>query len=108
MRGILEQDIQKAILDYLKYKKIYSWKSPSTGLYDPTRKIFRKNKGIKTVDILGILPSGKFLAIEVKRKPNKPTPDQLEFIDNINRNNGLAFVAYSFTEVEEKLREYAS
>ena len=38
---------------------------------------------------------GIFTAIEVKNRTRKPTPEQVKFIDFINKNGGLAGVARS-------------
>ena len=54
-------------------------------------------------DILGILPTGRFLAIEVKRKGNKTTPNQDIFLKGITDNGGLAIIAYSLDDVISKL-----
>lgn len=54
-------------------------------------------------DILGILDDGRFLAIEVKRPGKEPTEVQREFLENINKNGGLAFVAYSVDDARSML-----
>jgi hypothetical protein len=54
-------------------------------------------KGIN--EIIGCSPKGKFVAIEVKKPRNKPSPGQLKFIQNVKRNKGIAFVAYSLDDV---------
>jgi hypothetical protein len=106
-RKLLEKDIQKAILDYLQnIKHIYCWVNKTTGTWDNQLKIYRKGTTFKGVpDILGILPDGKFLGIEVKKKGNYPSPEQKEFIKNINERNGVAFVAYSVDDVIEGLKK---
>ncbi len=40
-------------------------------------------------DLLGCLPGGKMLAIEVKRPGGKPTLDQIAVIDDVRRRGGL-------------------
>lgn len=106
MIKLKESDVQKLILQYLHLRKIYCWVNKTTGTWDNNLKIYRKGTTFKGVsDILGILPDGRFLAIEVKVKYNKPSPEQIEFIDNINRNKGVAFVAYSLDEVINTLKE---
>jgi hypothetical protein len=106
MRNLLEKDIQKAIVEYLQYRKIYCWINKTQGTFDPVLKIYRKGTTFKGVsDILGILPDGKFLAIEVKKKGNYASPEQKEFIQNINLKNGIAFVAYSVDEVIDTLNK---
>lgn len=56
------------------------------------------------VDILGILPDGRFLAIEVKKdSKGKPSKGQIEFLSTINQSNGVGFVAFSLKCVKENL-----
>jgi len=95
-----ESALQKQILEYLKIKKVFAWKNHSTGIYDPARRIFRTNTSVKGVsDILGILPNGRFLAIEVKIKPNKLSDNQHNFLVDINNNKGLALVVCCIEDV---------
>lgn len=103
---IREKDIQNQILAYLKIKGIFCWNAKTQGTFDPRRGTFRKLSNLKkgVSDILGILPSGRLLAIEVKRPGGRVSPEQKDFIKNINDNNGLAFVAYSLEDVIEKLK----
>jgi hypothetical protein len=99
-----ETDIQNTILEYLQIKKIYCWRNNNTSMYDPTKKVFRAmpKHSIKGVsDILGILPNGKLLAIEVKKKGTYPSKEQKEFIQHINDNGGVAFVARSIEDVDK-------
>jgi hypothetical protein len=105
-----ERVIEVQILRFLTLKRIYSWKNVTGGYFDPVRKIFRKQASPfainGTSDILGVLPDGKFLAIEVKSKTGRPSPEQINFIDSVTKNNGIAFIARSIQDVQEKLREY--
>ena len=116
-----EKEIENKILDWLKFNKIFAWKNQSVGIYDPVKKIYRKpnNKHhIKgTSDILGILPDGKLLAIEVKKPLLKKKRNELEllaqlsdeqftFIRTVLENNGVAFVADSIDFVAHMLRNY--
>ena len=43
-------------------------------------------------DLIGILPDGRFLAIECKSSTGKPTTAQLNFIDAIKKSGGVAGV----------------
>ena len=98
-----EAQIQKQILEYLCAIKIFCWKNHSTGIYDPNRKIFRKIAAMKGVsDILGVLPNGRFLAIEVKKPGSYPSKEQKKFLKSINENGGLGFVARSFKDVQDR------
>ena len=57
-------------------------------------------------DILGVLPGGRFLAIEVKDHKGVVYPEQAEFIDGIAAHGGLAFVARTLEEVTEKISHH--
>lgn len=50
-------------------------------------------------DVLGQLPGGRLLAIEVKRPSGKVTDDQAAFIERANYGGALAFVARSVSDV---------
>ena len=90
-----ESEITKEIRRYLDLKRIFHWKNwqgPMSGV-----------NGVS--DIIGILPGGRFLAIEVKTDRGKATPKQERFIEEINHGGGLAFVARSVEDVMKKLGE---
>lgn len=111
----LEKEIQKQILDYLRLRGIFCWTCKTVGTYDPRRRVYRANTTFKGVaDILGILPAptspghtwealgrhkGQFLAVEVKRVGGKVSDDQKAFLERINKEGGLAFVARSLNDV---------
>ena len=98
MKQQSETELTKAIRSVLKTCGIFHFKHWG-GPMSP--------KGI--ADILGILPTGRMLAIEVK-KPGwaPPSPgakafrhhqEQQRFIDTINANGGVAFFASSIEDV---------
>lgn len=95
-----ETDIQKAILQYLAVKRVFAFRINTTGVWDPTLKIFRKGsntlRGVS--DILGIY-KGKMLAIEVKQPKGKTSVEQDYFLSRVNENGGLGFVARSVDDV---------
>jgi len=110
-RAKSENAIQKEIMEYLINKGFFCWRNNNTGLFDPIRGGFRRKGKYQLLgvsDILAIAPQdsinpGRFIAIEVKSKTGRPTDNQLEFIQNINKNGGLAFIARSIEDVEENL-----
>lgn len=103
-----EKAIENAILSFLWAEKIYCWKNETQGTFDPIRKTFRKhpNKKKGVSDILGILPDGRFLAIEVKSKVGRLSPDQKAFIEDIVARDGIAFVARSIEDVQRHMAYY--
>ncbi len=98
-----EQCIQRQILEWLNWKHIFCWKVTTTGIYVKTRDTWIPNQAPGVSDILGVLKDGRILAIEVKSPKGKVSPHQQVFLDRINENGGLAFVAHSIEEVEEQL-----
>lgn len=98
-----ESDIQYTILVYLKSRGIEAWRNNNVGVYNRARDtyVFNGRRGVS--DILGILPDGRFLAIECKTEKGQLTHDQYLFLTMINDNNGLAFCARSIDFVKERL-----
>lgn len=105
---IPEKSVQKDIVEFLTANGIYVWPTSS---YAKRKKAAAHTKnGIS--DILGILPDGKLLAIEVKRPYIKGKQSQgelreaqIEFQKQINARNGLAITATSVFDVYEALKD---
>lgn len=97
-----EHETQAAILEYLqRVRGIFCWRNNS-GAFKIGDRFIRTGK-VGSSDIIGILPDGRFLAIEVKAHYGKVSPEQQTFIDTINANGGLAFVAFSVGDVMAQL-----
>jgi hypothetical protein len=97
-----------SILEYLELRRIYAWRNNSGAV-----KVERKGGSgfvrfgkVGSADILGILDDGRFLAIEVKSKDGRATLAQLQFLAEIAKRGGLAFVARSIEDVERELDKY--
>ncbi len=99
-----EHSIQITIQNYLTLRGIYCWRNNSGALIDKRGIPVRFGK-VGSADILGIHPTGRFLAIEVKRPSGryKPTPAQLEFLEAIHRYGGLCGIATSIEDVDRIL-----
>lgn len=54
-------------------------------------------------DLIGFTADGKFLAIEVKTETGRVSLEQQRFIDLVNKNGGVAFVARSIQDVRDNL-----
>lgn len=95
-----ESDLVRQCLDYLAMLKIMAWRQNTTGVYDPTTGRFRSFHGRKGVsDILGCLPGGRLLAIECKQPKGQLSEDQRQFIDDVNRHGGCAFVVRTIDDL---------
>lgn len=107
MKPPLESEILKQCLQYLRLRGIVCWRVNSgavAGEHKGKRRFVRFNTMPGCSDILGLLPpSGRLLAIECKRPGGKATPDQLQFLDLINRSGGLAFIATSVGDISAAL-----
>jgi hypothetical protein len=99
-----EGRIKADILRYLERRGFFAWNNPSGAVrIAPDRWVHFGRKG--SADILGCLPNGRFLAIEVKAPHGRLSQEQKEFLENIRGFGGLAIVARSSRELDEALRE---
>lgn len=108
----LEKVIETDILDYLNtVPGAFFWKNNSGGVFDPTKRVFRKNtnphifNGVS--DILGLY-KGQMVVIEVKRpKPNKTYPSQAQkdFIARVDSCGGAGYIARSVEDAEEIMED---
>ena len=89
-----EQDIQTKIIEYISSIGGIAIKQNEFGIY--------AKAGVS--DIIACV-KGKFIAIEVKKPGNKPTPLQTNFINAINEIGGIAFWADNLIDVKNKLKE---
>ncbi len=86
-----EKDITHEIRSYLKIRGIFHWKQ------------FQGLGAVRGIpDIIGIW-KGRMLCIEVKTETGKIRPEQQAFIDRINADKGLAFIARSVEDVMKEL-----
>lgn len=96
---ISEKDIQSFVLDYL-CRHGFFWRNNTTGIYDPSKACFRKNKsqlnGVP--DILGVY-NGRFVAVECKSgSVKKLSEDQEEFRLNFEKQGGIFYMANDIDE----------
>lgn len=99
-----EQELVNACLEYLNLQH-FCWRvnqGAVTAEHNGKKRFIRFNNIKGVSDILGILkPSGRLIAVECKKKPNKPTPDQLNFLELVNRHGGLGIVVYDLEALIE-------
>ena len=98
MEGVLdteimkESDITKSIIQFLRACGCFCYKHWAGPM---------GRKGVS--DIIGCLPDGRFLAVEVKTDRGRVSQFQEQFIQDVNRSGGLGFVARSVREVRDRL-----
>jgi hypothetical protein len=100
-----EGAVLSAILEYLEIRGVFAWRN-NTGAVKVeaqhgARFVRFGKKG--SSDILGVLDDGRFMAIEVKGPKGKATFEQRDFLAEIAKRGGVAFVARSIEDVDKHL-----
>ena len=104
MKKPLERDIQKACLQWLALAKVFAWRNNSAAMVigeGPSRRFLRAGI-VGGSDVLGILPGGKLMALEIKRPGGKTTEAQEAFLQRVRDAGGVALV---ITSVEELIQQ---
>jgi hypothetical protein len=77
-----EGRVKAACLRYLEKRGILAWNNPSGAVrIAPDRWLHFGKKG--SADILGLLPGGRFLAVECKAAHGRLSPEQRQFLEDI-------------------------
>ena len=106
MKARKESEIQRAILDYLKVRGILAVKVGSVNVTFKSGKPERMkgrdwdaggSRGIP--DIMGILPGGRALCIEVKAPGGRATPAQARYLAAARDQGAVVFIATSVDDV---------
>src|SRR5262245_42259025 len=99
-----EADLQRTILDYLAIKGNFAIRVNTQGvpLWDRSGfKGLRPSPMRGVSDILGVQKgTGRFFAIEAKDKYQKPTFEQLQFLEEVRKRGGIGIVAWSLEDVQ--------
>jgi hypothetical protein len=100
-----EGRIQLAVIKALQKAGVYCWRNNNGATYDPKINRYRSNplakKGI--ADIVGILPDGRHLEVEVKTKTGKLSPEQVMHGKRVRELGGTYIIARSVEDVKELL-----
>ena len=95
-----EGAVVQACLEYLKIYGAFVWRNNTGALKDKReRPVFFGKPG--SSDILGLLPGGRFLAVECKSQKGKLSEKQKDFLAEVERLGGMAIVARSVDDVIE-------
>jgi hypothetical protein len=98
-----EGRVKSAILRYLKRRGFFVWNNPTGAIQIRPGKFLRFGK-VGSSDIIGVLPDGRFLAVEVKAPNGRLTPEQSAFLEDVRSLGGAAIVTRSFRELDAALR----
>ena len=98
-----ETTLVKACLQYLRLIGCYVWRNNTGMLYNKVGRPVAFGK-VGSSDILGILPGGRFLAVECKVGRGQLTKSQRTFHDEVTHMGGLALVVRdSIDDLVERL-----
>jgi hypothetical protein len=98
-----EGRVKAACLRYLEKRGILAWNNPSgCTRIAPDRWLHFGKKG--SADILGCLPDGRFLAVEVKAARGQLSPEQRQFLADIKALGGVAVMVRGWKELDQALR----
>lgn len=101
-----EKAIENMILSFLKIHGLFCWKIESQGTYDAKKGIYRRKNSIHRMlgvsDIVGLFPSGRLFAVEVKSATGRLSEHQRRFLDHINASGGVGIVARSIEDVKKQ------
>jgi len=93
-----EGAVVQACLDYLKIYGAFAWRNNTGALKDKRdRPVYFGKPG--SADILGVLPGGRFIAVECKSKKGKLSDKQELFLAEVEQLGGVAIVAKSVDDV---------
>lgn len=93
--------IRESAIKELTLRKCIVW--PQNNIAVKGRK-FIGRKGV--ADVIGVTPAGLFLACEIKTVNDFLSNDQKDFLNDITRSGGLAFIAKQSTSGHVILEEW--
>jgi hypothetical protein len=91
---IREATIQLDILTYLRWRQIPAWSTHSSRNHPETPGI---------ADIVGMLPGGRFLAIEVKSEEGIVSEAQQRWLEQVHFSGGLVILAHCIEDVQRAI-----
>lgn len=94
-----EADIQRTIIEYLKYKRLFWWRNNS-GALKTEHGGFIRFGATGSPDIF-IVKDGKIYGLEVKAEKGKQSDNQLLFQQGFEKAGGLYFVVRSLKDVAD-------
>ena len=106
-----ESTVLSACLNWLNVHGYFVWRN-NTGAIATERRFFRYGHP-GSADILGILPDGRFLAVECKRPlgprggdgGSRQTDEQIKFQRAVESNNGVYLLVRSLDDLIDGMKQ---
>lgn len=92
-----EKETQKAILDYLSYKKIFHYRNNSGAFKTPEGGFYRFG-ALGSPDIICVI-KGLYIGIEVKDIKGYLNKNQIEFKDALEKAGGIYITVRSIDDI---------
>lgn len=98
-----ENKIQLECLKYLRKKRVFCWRNGNHAVWDAKNNLYRKNEYamLGVADILCVDKTGRLIAIEIKTKTGRLSPDQHFFCDRLTSRGGEYHVVRSLKDIQE-------
>lgn len=101
-----ESMILDACIKLIFAKGCYCWRE-NTGGYKPEgSKRYIRYGTPGAADIIGVLPTGRFLAVETKSEKGKQTDKQRLFQERVEACKGVYLLVHSVEELEQGLKPF--
>lgn len=101
-RGSREGDVMRSIWIEAGRMGVVLWRN-NVGTFMVDGRPFRAGLCVGSSDLVGMDPRqrGRFVAVEVKTKRGRPTKQQLNYIERVKANGGVAMIARSAEQFRE-------
>ena len=66
-------------------------------------RFLRSGLCVGSSDLIGLMPNGRFLAVEVKKVGGMVSPEQVNFLKMVNKKGGLGVSCYSVEDFLKKV-----
>ena len=93
-----ESDIQRLIMLALSEAGCLIWRNNTGVLKNAAGIPIKFGLCVGSSDLIGLTPTGRFLAVEIKTPTGKATHEQLRFIEAVRARGGIAGIARSPAE----------
>lgn len=103
IRKPTEADVLRACLQLLAVRGVFAWRNNSGNVPVGNRLVRLAPPG--TPDILGILPGGRLLAVEVKTATGKLRPSQRAWAEAARGLGAAVLLARSAGELDDQLKD---
>src|SRR4030067_158469 len=81
-----------------------AWRNNTGGGFRNGRLI--KYGEVGSGDVIGFLPDGLFISVEIKTLNDSTSAEQIEFIEQVRAVGGVAFIAAQIKDVDDALAPY--